>query len=224
MWYKVVDTGPQGYTSVCQNPAFPESYRVVYKINKWVKPRIKGTRLFVFSSLEDAKHFASLSLFDDPLIKIFECDVKDPEREMYISQISKIENYWQNKPSGGIPGDEFVSVCRNSNFPEHFRVKYELNEFTYPKINNTRLFVFKTKKDAINFIHEEFRSLCYIKLFKCEVLKPRKVRYLSNVKNIEAFWETKAKKKSLKEICKWAYVPRGTYSASAVKLLEEVQY
>ena len=43
-----------------------------YKVGKWIKPKIKGTKLFVFGTIRDARSV----YYGD---KIFKCVVKNPE-------------------------------------------------------------------------------------------------------------------------------------------------
>jgi hypothetical protein len=51
---------------------------VEYKIDEWVSPKIKNSKLFVFGILAHAKRFKS-SCYNDN-IEIFECEVKDPRK------------------------------------------------------------------------------------------------------------------------------------------------
>ena len=51
-YYKVVD--PHLNSLMCVNKdGSPNEYNVVYKLNEWVKPLLKDTKLFVFTNLND---------------------------------------------------------------------------------------------------------------------------------------------------------------------------
>lgn len=53
---------------------------IQYKIGEFVKPLIKGTRLFVFDSLDNVKLFVGDQIeSENRKIRIFECEVKNPK-------------------------------------------------------------------------------------------------------------------------------------------------
>lgn len=96
MWYKVVDKRNGGRYSACRSDNFPEEYRVAYKLNEWVGPNIKGTRLFCFKNLEDAKRFKN-TIFSPKSWTIYECDVKNPAKVKYVASPKFIKNFWKFK-------------------------------------------------------------------------------------------------------------------------------
>lgn len=63
------------YYSCCQNICFPDKYRVKYIIGKEVKPKVEGTMLFAFSSLDEAKDFLN-SFGNISDYSILECEAK----------------------------------------------------------------------------------------------------------------------------------------------------
>lgn len=57
MYYKVVNKDMSS-AYVGSNFVYDsEKIKVYYKINKWVQPKIKGSKLMVFDSLEKAENF-----------------------------------------------------------------------------------------------------------------------------------------------------------------------
>ena len=52
---------------------------VEYKIDEWVSPKIKNSKLFVFGILAHAKRFKRSCSHDDN-IEIFECEVQNPRK------------------------------------------------------------------------------------------------------------------------------------------------
>lgn len=109
------------------------------------------------------------------------------------------------------------SACVNVNFPQKYRTFYSIGEWTNPSVNGTRLFCFKTLKDAKAFT---IGSLSDWHIYKCEVKSPAKVKYISRIQKIEEFWKRKFCKKKIRDLR--AMTPRNTYSCSAIKLLERV--
>lgn len=63
-YYKVLQ---KDMTSACLWSSISK-FRVEYKINQWVEPKVEGTKLFIFESLESAKNLAK-GLSED----IYEC-------------------------------------------------------------------------------------------------------------------------------------------------------
>jgi hypothetical protein len=55
-----------------------------YKINKWTYPKVKGTKLFVFSSLKDAQNYIwhhNILPWD---LKIYKCEIKGLKRNQPV--------------------------------------------------------------------------------------------------------------------------------------------
>lgn len=95
---------------------------------------------------------------------------------------------------------------------------YRINEFTYPKIKASKLFLFKTQIHAERFIGE-FKFLhSPVRIFRCEALDARPKKYMLShcrLDLLERFWENNYRFSRER-------VPIGTYTASAIKLLERV--
>ncbi len=77
-----------------------DNIAVVSKIGEWTYPKVKGSKLFIFDSLESVKKF--------PCVwnKCFKCRVKNPkEREWmleYPDGIMVIYYYWRRISSPGV--------------------------------------------------------------------------------------------------------------------------
>lgn len=52
-----------------------ENLIIQYKINEWIKPKIKYTKLMVFDNLDDAKYFTR-----GTQLIIYECKIKNPSK------------------------------------------------------------------------------------------------------------------------------------------------
>lgn len=110
---------------------------------------------------------------------------------------------------------DLKSCCENHNFPEHFRVQYKIGEWTYPVISNTRLFLFRFLSDAEHFKNGDYNWLIY----SCHAKNVAKVNKLSYISDIEYFWKLKKKHRKLYN---YILAPNGTYSCSAIKLIEKI--
>lgn len=71
----------------------PKEYRVTYKLNSWVKPKVEGTRLFFFKTLEEADNFCHYA--EDKVI--FKCEAKNVAKIKYIGYVDSIVKFWQFK-------------------------------------------------------------------------------------------------------------------------------
>jgi hypothetical protein len=56
-----------------------QEFAVQYRIGEFAKPKVAGTKLFVFDDLDEAQSFA------DSSDVIFECEVKNPRKAKYGS-------------------------------------------------------------------------------------------------------------------------------------------
>lgn len=117
---------------------------------------------------------------------------------------------------------KLVSVCRSFYFPEEYRVTYKINEFVFPVVQNTRLFCFKNIEDADSFFYS-FSLREKIEIYQCEVKSPAKVKMIAMPCDIKRFWEIKKKRKKIPRFYRCIYMPRNTYSCSAIKLLKRVR-
>lgn len=101
-------------------------------------------------------------------------------------------------------------------------VEYIPNQWVYPKLQGSKLFIFPSVKDAKSCAG--YDPLYHI-IFKCEVLNPRKVPYEKFCMcSIELWWKTKFKKKNPNKIpyADWD-VPKNSWWCDSVKILEEVK-
>jgi len=66
--------------------------QLLYEIGQWKRPNLEHSKLFVFSSLKEAKSFAGLSR------EIYTCEVKNPSKIRYIpwfnSGYTHIKGFW----------------------------------------------------------------------------------------------------------------------------------
>ena len=68
---------------------YREKYLVQYKIGEWVEPKVEGSSLMVFSSLEDALRFVSSNVSNH---KIFECEIEGAKKNgIFSGQFTKID-------------------------------------------------------------------------------------------------------------------------------------
>ena len=101
-------------------------------------------------------------------------------------------------------------------------VEYIPNQWVYPKLKGSKLFIFPSVEDAKNC--PGYDPLYHI-IFKCEVLNPSKVPYEKFcMHSIELWWKTKFKKKNPNKIpyADWD-VPKNSWWCDSVKILEEVK-
>lgn len=67
-------------------------FGVTYIPNKFVKPNVKNTKLYVFNTLEDAQQFCKYSS-----AQIWECEVKNPAACKILSYLSSVGGFWTRK-------------------------------------------------------------------------------------------------------------------------------
>lgn len=75
--------------------------KVTYKVGKWVKPKLKSTRLFVFDTLENA--MSALIMLNGHNHEIYECECRGvipgrrlQENPKWINNVTKrYLSYWQ---------------------------------------------------------------------------------------------------------------------------------
>ena len=97
-YYKVVRAakGKLGSALSCK-------HSIQYKVRKWTKPKLKYSKLFVFTDLKFARDFKehqSYRTLAEELV-IYECRVKEPISINYISTYSKDDEwFWQAMKDG----------------------------------------------------------------------------------------------------------------------------
>lgn len=85
MYYKVVVNAKSGLHSVCVGP----KYMVYYTPDVWTSPTLKGSKLYIFTSLEDAIDFA-----DKEREEVWECEAEDvTEHTGYL--LSDMKLFWE---------------------------------------------------------------------------------------------------------------------------------
>ncbi|MCB0448437.1 MAG: hypothetical protein KDD03_13200 [Gelidibacter sp.] len=97
-YYKVVTKDME---SVIMNPKTSyESWRndfcIKYVIGEWIKPKMEGTSIMVFDDLRAAKKFRSAEF---NARKIFECEVKNPRRQGFITNLSDVQRVYNKLKS-----------------------------------------------------------------------------------------------------------------------------
>lgn len=93
IFYKVVrkrDKTNKDLTSVIRN-----NFSIKYKTQRWRKPRLQGSKIFVFDSLANAKYFVSRS--NGFKLAIYECEVQNPVKATgyaFCADDNAILNFW----------------------------------------------------------------------------------------------------------------------------------
>lgn len=85
---------------------------VEYKIGKWVKPKLKGSKLFVFDTFKHAREWSSCEL-------LFKCEVKNSREkrrilfgEVNVLAVTKnVENFWKGKKMFNKKAPKGTYVC-----------------------------------------------------------------------------------------------------------------
>lgn len=96
--YKVCLIKGNKLTSCCANPYFPEELRVEYTVNKTVRSKLKGSKLFAFDDLNTATRFATLYYYRGD-VKVFEAEATGVGRPR-IKQLptwSDIKSFWAKR-------------------------------------------------------------------------------------------------------------------------------
>ncbi len=102
-------------------------------------------------------------------------------------------------------------------------IEYRINKWTYPEIENSKLFIFKNLQDAYNMAG--FNTYKH-KVFLCEVKNPHLIQITSlpNTRDkymFQDFWNG-VKNKIYKYFIYTISVPKGSYWCDKVKLISEV--
>lgn len=134
-----------------------------------------------------------------------------------------------------IVDDELKSCSINSRYASEFEVQYKLDEFVSSNVPNTPLFVFETLDAAITFIQGDAAYCGYgpspakasaTNVYECEVVNPRRMRYLLGgeltYSNLQNFWKSKLSKKKTAICIRQKSVPSRTFVCDKVKLLKKV--
>ena len=90
--YKVVVAGT---LKSCRASTWDNSdqWAVTYKLNEWVSPLVKNSKLLVFDTLENAKSFANNNTYPEA---IYKCEVRRVSSQKYISDlVYEVEKFWK---------------------------------------------------------------------------------------------------------------------------------
>jgi len=115
-------------------------------------------------------------------------------------------------------------------------LKYEINEWTYPTIKGSKLFVFDTIENAMEFLHTNMNLKYQFSTFSifdrgtiwmCEVHNPSKNGIVAdslrnNWQTVIKAWKLRKYKKRFKHLVHLIRPPNGTLFVDAVKLIKEV--
>lgn len=118
---------------------------------------------------------------------------------------------------------ELKSICQNSNrLPQKYIVQYKLNEWAYPSMPKSALFVFGSLDKATYFAKYEMSCPCFI--YECKVKNPRPCKYVADFDPLE-LWEfyNKAKVKSKLPLHEnFSFAPTDSFLVNAVKITKRV--
>lgn len=116
-YYKVVTEDL--FSCIMSITRTPNKLSVQYKINDWVKPKIKNTPLFIFDNLPDAIFFYEQESSCNKYLSIYTCQCKNPHEidiPNLISTIHKnVPDQWcwlDDVPSGTVGCDEVKLIKR----------------------------------------------------------------------------------------------------------------
>ena len=123
------------------------------------------------------------------------------------------------------------SACNRNEFPDEFRVYYQINKVTKPKVKKSMLFAFRDMQEAKDFRDSlSSRHKIYIAespdLYKN--ILPQHIYFFKNNKNIfikfwsDLFSAKKAKKKMDKIGCPMNFNYNSSVCCSSIKLIEEL--
>ena len=96
-----------------------------------------------------------------------------------------------------------------------YALEYPVNVIVFPKLEGSKLFFFRSKKCAIEFMADFYATGDYQPkmVVRCIATNPQKKLTVSdNIMNIEAFWSG--------NICYINNAPEGTYVANSITCLE----
>lgn len=117
-----------------------------------------------------------------------------------------------------VRGTEFHSEVASlwCGLSKKYNIVYKVGEWTKPRVATSKIFCFKTLKQAKEYYGECNES--NIQIFRCLVKNPRKARGFSYcVTSIDNFWQKYGSGK-----IKWSQPPDGTYFCDEVMLVEKI--
>ena len=80
VYYKLVNLELKSFNLFPDHP-FKDHYInegsvIQYKINEWIEPKINGSKIFIFDTLDNVRSFLTIHSSAIPNTKIFECEAK----------------------------------------------------------------------------------------------------------------------------------------------------
>lgn len=91
--FKIVKKHHDGrISSVCDNFAFPEHFRVFYEPHKLVRPVVKNTKLFAFTDEVEAKRFKR-DMYHE--VEMWSCLIYNPVNIKPV-YFNSIEDFWNS--------------------------------------------------------------------------------------------------------------------------------
>ena len=112
----------------------------------------------------------------------------------------------------------------DAEFKDDFSVKYSINNWTVPKVKNTKLFAFTGLTAAKEFMNNSLSE--GFRIFTCEVKNPRKKpTIIFSFSEVVEYWRLRKQKKKTSHIAiRTKYKYGGScISCDSIKLLEEVK-
>ncbi len=97
-FYKIVRRNSTKLLSLAK--VLPQNLEVEYKVNQWITPKHKKSKLFVFNELESATKYLKLCNLLDA--ELYECQVINPQKEILILEAAAtkiptvFQTFWEN--------------------------------------------------------------------------------------------------------------------------------
>lgn len=100
VFYKVVKRRSKNCRDLTSCVLGAVGYGLKYKTQRWRKPALKNSKIFVFDTLDNAKNFLNKNWYTDKeKICIYECEVRNPEKAKkyaFYPMDHDIEHFWKN--------------------------------------------------------------------------------------------------------------------------------
>ena len=117
-----------------------------------------------------------------------------------------------------IGGKFYSSIARSGEkIDKRLKLRYRYNEFTYPEIQDSKLFVFS------NYIDAEIFSSSSQRIYECEVINPVRMMPIGydDAENVCDFWKLRKEGRSTRKYRKLDF--DNCYACDAVKLTRLVK-
>lgn len=94
------------WTSACQHPLLNAHARCVYRIGQWTKPKIKKSKLFIFSTMPRAKKFEkemrAYKLHPYLELATFEAECVNVTQTVVVPSLVDVTKFWEYFREGKI--------------------------------------------------------------------------------------------------------------------------